>query len=80
MVDEIKTKDIIILDDPTDGFSNDQMDKIRDVVNELRAKQTIIVSHEPKIESYLDNIIKVRKDDGISRFLEVRYERGRNHE
>jgi exonuclease SbcC len=66
MVDEIKTKDIIILDEPTDGFSNDQMDKIRDVVNELGAKQTIIVSHEPKIESYVDNIIRVRKEDGLS--------------
>jgi exonuclease SbcC len=69
MVDEIKTKDIIILDEPTDGFSNDQMDKIRDVVNQLGAKQTIIVSHEPKIESYVDNIIRVRKEDGLSNII-----------
>ena len=67
MVDEIKTKDIIILDEPTDGFSNAQMDKIRDVVNQLGAKQTIIVSHEPKIESYVDNIIRIRKEDGLSK-------------
>ncbi|MHA2064389.1 MAG: hypothetical protein ACXABY_08420 [Candidatus Thorarchaeota archaeon] len=67
MVDEIKTKDIIILDEPTDGFSNDQMDRIRDVVNQLGAKQTIIVSHEPKIESYVDNIVRIRKEDGISK-------------
>ena len=67
MVDDIKTKDIIILDEPTDGFSNDQMDKIRDVINELGAKQTIIVSHEPKIESYMDNIVRISKEDGVSR-------------
>jgi exonuclease SbcC len=66
MVDEIKTKDIIILDEPTDGFSNDQMDKIRDLINKLGAKQTIIVSHEPKIESYVDNIVRIRKEDGLS--------------
>ncbi|MHA1907084.1 MAG: AAA family ATPase [Candidatus Thorarchaeota archaeon] len=57
----------LILDEPTDGFSNDQMDKIRDVVNQLGAKQTIIVSHEPKIESYVDNIVRIRKEDGISK-------------
>ncbi|MHA1863791.1 MAG: AAA family ATPase, partial [Candidatus Thorarchaeota archaeon] len=70
MVDEIKTKDIIILDEPTDGFSNDQMDKIRDVVNQLGARQTIIVSHEPKIESYVDSIIRITKDDGVSMISE----------
>ncbi len=67
MVDDIKTRDLIILDEPTDGFSNDQMDKIRDVINELGAKQTIIVSHEPKIESYMDNIVRISKEDGVSR-------------
>ncbi|MDF1537907.1 MAG: SMC family ATPase [Candidatus Thorarchaeota archaeon] len=70
MVDDIKTKDFIILDEPTDGFSNDQMDKIRDVINELGVKQTIIVSHEPKIESFMDNIIRITKNDGISTILE----------
>lgn len=67
MVEDIKTKDLTILEEPTDGFSNDQIDKIRDVVNELGAKQTIIVSHEPKIESYVNNIIRVMKEDGLSR-------------
>ena len=61
------TKDIIILDEPTDGFSNYQMDKIGDVVDQLGAKQTIIVSHEPKIESYVDNIVRIRKEDGLSK-------------
>ncbi|MHA1637848.1 MAG: AAA family ATPase [Candidatus Thorarchaeota archaeon] len=68
MIEEIKTKDIIILDEPTDGFSNAQMDKIRDVVNELGVGQTIIVSHEPKIESYVDNIVRIRKEEGLSQF------------
>ncbi len=71
LVEEIKSKDIIILDEPTDGFSNDQLDKIRDIVAELEIPQTIIVSHEPKVESYVENIIRIRKEGGISNALEL---------
>jgi len=67
MIEGIQTKDVIILDEPTDGFSEAQLDKIRDVLNQLNTPQTIIVSHEPKIESYVDNIIHVYKEGGISR-------------
>ncbi len=67
LVPDIKTKDIIILDEPTDGFSTEQLDKIRDVLDELKMKQVIIVSHEQKIESYVDRVIKVSKDEHNSR-------------
>lgn len=65
----IKTKDIIILDEPTDGFSSQQLDKVRDVIRALNMKQVIIVSHEQKIESFVDNIIRITKDNGISRII-----------
>lgn len=71
IVKEIKSNDIIILDEPTDGFSNDQLDKIRDIIAELNIPQTIIVSHEPKVESYVENIIRVHKEGGVSRVLEM---------
>ena len=61
LIDVIKTKDIIMLDEPTDGFSNEQLDKIRDVLDELKVRQIIIVSHDPKIESYVDNVIRISK-------------------
>ncbi len=67
MVEEIKTRDLIILDEPTDGFSDDQLDKIRDVMDELNMPQTIIVSHEPKVESYVENVIRIYKESGASR-------------
>jgi len=35
IVSGIKTKDIIILDEPTDGFSSEQLDKVRDVLEQL---------------------------------------------
>jgi len=62
----IKTRDIVILDEPTDGFSEQQLDKMRGVLEELNVKQLIIVSHEQKIESFVDNIIKIRKEHGVS--------------
>jgi exonuclease SbcC len=68
-ISTIKTKDLIILDEPTDGFSSEQLDKLRDVLEQLNIKQTIIVSHESKLESYVDNIIRIAKQEHVSRVL-----------
>jgi len=62
----IKTRDLIILDEPTDGFSEPQLDKVRDILRELNVQQLIIVSHEQKIESFVDTIIRIKKDGGYS--------------
>lgn len=62
LLSKLKTKDIIILDEPTDGFSEQQLDKMRDIFEQLNSKQTIIVSHEQKIEGFVDNIIRIRKE------------------
>lgn len=67
IIGNIKTKDIIILDEPTDGFSSEQLDKVREVISQLNMKQVIMVSHEPKIESFVDNIIRVSKQEHVSR-------------
>ena len=66
IVADIKTKDIIMLDEPTDGFSAEQLDKVRDVLQQLNMKQVIIVSHESKIESFVDNVIRVNKQENVS--------------
>ncbi len=66
IMSSIKTKDIIILDEPTDGFSAQQLDKVRDVLEELSMKQVVIVSHEPKIESFVDRVIRVAKTEHVS--------------
>ncbi len=67
LLSKIKTKDIVILDEPTDGFSEQQLDKMRDVLIQLKVKQLILVSHESKIESFVENIIKFRKESGMTR-------------
>jgi len=63
---KIKTRDIVILDEPTDGFSEQQLDKIRDVLQQLNVKQLIIVSHEQKIEGFVENIMRFKKVNGVS--------------
>jgi len=66
VLSKIKTRDIVILDEPTDGFSELQLDKMREVLEELNTGQLIIVSHEQKMESFVENILKVKKTLDIS--------------
>ncbi len=62
----IKTKGIVILDEPTDGFSSEQISKMRDIFEQLNSEQMILVSHEEKIDGFVDHVIRVQKD-GISK-------------
>ena len=66
MLSQIKTKNVVILDEPTDGFATEQIDKMRDIFEQLNSDQTILVSHEEKIEGFVDHIIRIKKD-GISK-------------
>ncbi len=65
----ITTKDILILDEPTEGFSHEQLDKLKDVLDELLIKQVIIVSHEAKIESFVDTVIRIEKTEHVSQVV-----------
>jgi exonuclease SbcC len=67
LLSKIKTRNLVILDEPTDGFSAQQLDKMRDVLNQLNVEQLILVSHEQKIESFVDNIIRFVKEGGVTR-------------
>lgn len=66
MLSHIKTKDVVILDEPTDGFASEQIDKMRDIFEQLKAEQIILVSHEEKMEGFVDHVLRVRKE-GVSR-------------
>ncbi len=67
LLSKIKTRDLVILDEPTDGFSEQQLDKMRDVLRQLDVAQLIMVSHEQKIESFVENVIRFRKEHGVSK-------------
>lgn len=65
----ILTKGILILDEPTDGFSAEQLDRVKDVLDQLSLDQVIIVSHENKVESYVDTVVRVLKEGHVSKVL-----------
>ncbi len=66
LLSNIKTRNLVILDEPTEGFSSSQLDKMKEVFNELNTKQLILVSHEQKMEDFVDNIIRFSKERGIT--------------
>ena len=57
----------IILDEPTDGFSNTQVNKLAHLLKDFNFEQTIIVSHDEKLTTVADNIIKLEKINHVSR-------------
>ena len=63
LISNIMTKDLLILDEPTEGFSAEQLDRLNDVFYELGAKQLIIVSHDNKIESFVEHHIRIEKNE-----------------
>ena len=58
---------VLVLDEPTDGFSKSQLEKVRTVLDEAGATQVILVSHDAELESYADRIYRVSKSGGRSR-------------
>lgn len=60
---------LLILDEPTDGFSKEQLYKIREILNELDCPQIILVSHERELESFADNIFRIEKINGVSEVI-----------
>ncbi len=69
IMSEIKTKGLIILDEPTDGFSEAQIMKLREILQDLKAEQLIIVSHEQSIEGFVNSVLKVVKEGDSSRVI-----------
>jgi exonuclease SbcC len=58
--------DVLIVDEPTDGFSKEQLSKVRDVLSELKCPQVILVSHERELEAFADHVYRVERSNGVS--------------
>lgn len=58
--------DTIILDEPTDGFSPEQVSRMGELLDEIGLPQVVLVSHEGSLASVADRIVRVHKDDGVS--------------
>ncbi len=62
----LHTKGLLILDEPTDGFSSEQIDRLREVFEQIGVKQLLLVSHEPRLESVADHVVRVQKQHHTS--------------
>ncbi|MDA4124452.1 MAG: SMC family ATPase [Thaumarchaeota archaeon] len=58
---------LLMLDEPTDGFSQEQLGNVREVLDDVGSPQVIIVSHDKELESFADQILRVTKSWGVSR-------------
>ena len=63
------SSNILILDEPTDGFSKDQLSKIKDVLDRLDSRQVILVSHESELETFADTVYRISKESGESKIV-----------
>jgi len=61
------SSNILILDEPTDGFSKDQLYKLKDVFEKMDTDQIIIVSHEKELMNLADKVYHVEKINGVSK-------------
>ena len=57
---------LLILDEPTDGFSKPQLDKVHSILKALEYEQIIIVSHDRELEAHADHVFHVTKEGGTS--------------
>ncbi|HKN07067.1 MAG TPA: SMC family ATPase [Thermoplasmata archaeon] len=56
----------MLLDEPTDGFSPEQVIRMGELLDELALPQVILVSHESELAAIADRVIRVEKVDGRS--------------
>jgi DNA repair protein SbcC/Rad50 len=56
----------ILLDEPTDGFSPEQVVRMGELLAELDLPQVVIVSHEDELAGIADRVVRVEKVDGAS--------------
>ncbi len=60
----------LILDEPTDGFSPEQVQRVGELLSELALPQVLLVSHEVALAGIADRVVRVRKVAGASQLSE----------
>ena len=60
------TLDTILLDEPTDGFSPEQVIRMGEVLDGLGLAQIVLVSHEAGLAGVADRVVRIRKTGGRS--------------
>ncbi len=63
----MESPDLLILDEPTDGFSKEQLSRVGELLRDLDCEQVVLVSHERELESCADQVFEIFKDGTVSR-------------
>jgi len=59
--------EIIIMDEPTSGLDKEDINALTNAITKITdSKQIIIVTHEDNMKNIADNVIKLKKESGIS--------------
>ena len=66
---EVKTKDLLILDEPTDGFSQEQINKMQDIFEKLDTMQMFIISHDRNLDSFVTDIFNFKKERHVTKVI-----------
>ncbi|NIP34503.1 MAG: hypothetical protein GWN18_06125 [Thermoplasmata archaeon] len=64
-------RNLLILDEPTDGFSREQLARMGNVFTELAADQVVVVSHDRELRTFADRVYLVEKSGGSSSVRQV---------
>jgi len=67
-LNNLMPSELLILDEPTTGFDNDDVKSLPDALSSLSSiPQIIIVTHESLLKEIADNVIDVIKEKGLSK-------------
>ncbi|MCJ2539636.1 MAG: hypothetical protein LN414_00015, partial [Candidatus Thermoplasmatota archaeon] len=64
-------RNLLILDEPTDGFSREQLGRMGNVFVALGAEQVVVVSHDRELRNFADRVLLVEKTDGSSTVTQI---------
>lgn len=66
LLPHLGTAGLLVLDEPTEGFSREQLERLCTVLRGLRMEQVIVVSHEQMLEGMVDSVLRVQRRAGGS--------------
>ncbi len=66
----IGKNEIIIMDEPTSGLDKEDINALTNAITKITdLKQIIIVTHEDNMKNIADNVIKMKKESGVSSII-----------
>jgi DNA repair exonuclease SbcCD ATPase subunit len=63
----VSKNELILMDEPTSGLDKEDINALTNAITRINdLKQIIIVTHEDSMKNIADNVIKLKKNGGVS--------------